>query len=129
MAAGNYTPIDEAMGRKLRKWEAENVPRREMSRRTGVSRYLITRYLGKKPPKESGPRRPEHHLYAYNKPFQKAAAIAKRHGYLLGAGDNAGQGSVGRLIEAIGDGEVRVISGADLDYLESCRFRLESLEH
>lgn len=113
MASVEITPIDDVMGKKLRKWDADGVPRREMERRTGVSHYRIARYLGRKPKRDKAPRRPEHHLYAYDEPFHKAAVIAKRHGYLLGSGDNAGQGSVGRLIEAIGDGEVVVVKTDD----------------
>lgn len=103
--------------RKLRKWDEVGIPRREMSRRTGISLYRVIKFLGRKPRKEREPVRPDHHIYAHHKPFREAARIAENFGYRLTAGDNAGKGSVGALIEGIGNGEVVVMRREEYDHL------------
>lgn len=110
----------------LRRWDKQGIPRREMSRRTGVSLYHIINFLGKKPKRPRGDTRPDHHIYAHHEPFRRAAKIAESLGYRLTAGDNAGKGSVGALIEGIGKGEVHVVPLERLNTLIAIESRWNS---
>lgn len=124
-ASGNTTtkktvpvPITAALERKLRAWDDEGLPRREMERRTGISFHRITKLLGRKYPKpKDGNPRPTQVIYCYDGPFADAEKIAKSHGLLKHAGYFAGEGNVGAMVEAIGEGRLVVMSAAERDNL------------
>jgi len=106
-------PITPKLLRQLKRWDADGVPRREMSRRTGVSLRRIMLVLGKKPPRQLGNPRPVWNVYCHTKPWLKAVTIAKSLGYRTTAGPTAGVGSVGAMVEAIGNGELVVMTAEE----------------
>jgi hypothetical protein len=102
-------PINAQMVRNFHKWQDEGVPRREMSRRTGVSLRRIMLVLGKLPSRQTGNPRPVWNVYTHRRPWKEATKIAKALGYRISAGNNTGQGSIGAMVEAIGNGELMVV--------------------
>lgn len=106
MGHAGAVPITDAMIGQWRRWEAEGMSRREISRRSGVSSRRVMTVLGKREPRQTGNPRPMVNIYVYRRPFRMAAKRARELGYRLTSGINTGGGNVGLLVEAIGKGEV-----------------------
>ena len=121
-------PITPAMLRKLERWEENGVSRREMERRTGISLRRIMLVLGRRPERQLGNPRPVWNVYTHRKPWREAIKIAKALGYRITAGENTGEGSVGLMIEAIGNGEAVVLPAAEYQRLLDIEHRMEGLE-
>jgi len=116
---GGSVPITDKMEKQWRRWESEGMSRREISRRSGVSPRRITAVLGKREPRATGKPRPLISIYAYRRPFSMAAKRARELGYRLSAGPNTGGGSVGLMVEAIGSGELVVLTKGEYEALAS----------
>jgi predicted DNA-binding protein (UPF0251 family) len=100
---------EEVSRERLEKWrglELEGVSRTEIARRYGVSRQLVCQKLGKI---EGRGLRKETHVYVIPEAFEKVAKMAAERGLRHNGGDNAGQGSVGKLIESIASGRIELV--------------------
>lgn len=103
-------PITDDVLAKLKAWEAGGVSRREMVRRTGISARRLAVVLGKRERVSTGEKpRPAINVWAHRKPFRAAAQVARKLGYITKAGDTAGSGNVGLMLEAIGKGDLVVL--------------------
>jgi hypothetical protein len=102
------TVSDEKMA-EVRRLDNAGVPRREITRRTGVSWRTINKALGPKDMRRLDDHRPVWSVYMPAETWRAARQIAKEHGYVIYTGNQAGrEGSVGGMIEAIVSGELRV---------------------
>lgn len=104
------------------RWQAmeeAGMTRAEIARQNNVSRELVRKVLGNKVTRRQvGPtQRPSQHFYCHHKQYKAVADIAHSKGYYLASGENAGKGSVGLLIEAIGDGAEVVLNRQRYDEL------------
>lgn len=113
-------PITDSVMAKLQAWEEGGISRREMARRTGVSARRLAVVLGNREPRGDGANpRPAINVWAHRKPFRAAAQVARKLGYITKAGDTAGSGNVGLMLEAIGNGELVVLPADDVHVMEN----------
>lgn len=89
--------------------DEQGVPRAEIARRHDVPRQVITKLLG---PREKPPgKADEFHVYCRREAFDDVSTIAKdQFGLTHRGGPHAGEGSIGKLIDAIAAGEIELVS-------------------
>jgi hypothetical protein len=79
--------------------------RADIARRYGQTRQFVARVVGPMPPE---PERKEKIIYVSQEAWQAVVEIAESRNLRLRSGENAGQGSVGALVEQIGRGKLIV---------------------
>jgi hypothetical protein len=79
--------------------------RADIARRYGKTRQFVSRVVGPQPPQ---PEKKEKIIYVSVDAWDKAVEIAEERNLRLRSGENAGQGSVGALVEQIGRGKLVV---------------------
>jgi hypothetical protein len=105
--------MEDPRAQRMRYLEQEaKWTRAQNAREFKVSRQRVTKILGKLPREARDYPRPMHNIYADNEPFMAARDVARSLGYRLKTGENAGEGSVGLMVEAIGKGELVVRKNA-----------------
>jgi hypothetical protein len=98
--------------REIRELDEAGVPRAEIARRHNVPRQVITKALGprKKPPGEAK----EHHVYCRPESFRDVAdQVKEEFGFTNRGGPKPGEGNIGKLIDAIANGEVVLVPVGD----------------
>lgn len=79
--------------------------RADIGRRYGQTRQFVSRIVG---PTKPQPERKEKIIYVSEDAWGRAVEIAESRNLRLRSGENAGQGSVGALVEQIGRGKLIV---------------------
>lgn len=89
--------------------DEQGVPRAEIARRYNVPRQVITKALGAREKKPGTAK--EHHIYCRPESFEDVSKIAKDvFGFTNRGGPKPGEGHIGKLIDAIADGEIAVVA-------------------
>jgi hypothetical protein len=103
MATKDQIEISAQRVSKWRALEAQGLTRSEIARREGVSRQRVSEKLGKI---EVLPDRKNMRVSVSPTLYDRAKTVAFRLGLRARSGDKAGQGSVSKLIEQIGEGHI-----------------------
>jgi hypothetical protein len=90
---------------RMRRWTRELARGKslaQIARQEGISRQAAHDFIGKLP---EGEKRTPQHFFVHKKSFDRAAKlIKKKFGLVTPSGVAAGNGSVGRFIEKVGEG-------------------------
>ena len=100
-------PVDEKTIEEWRELESQGVSRTKIAAMYGTSRQRMARILGTL--EGTRPPRNEIHVYVDPRFYPGAVSVAERYDLRHGGGINSGQGSVGKLLDKIGSGELVVI--------------------
>lgn len=113
------TALTLARKKEWQALEAEGRNRSEIARLYQVSRQLVSKVLGSRPREIQN--RQEIHIYVVPDLYKRAATIARGFGLIHHGGKTSGEGSVGRLVDKIGAGELVVIPAGEGDGATSGR--------